>query len=307
MPVRYEDETAPRPTAASTGPARAAAEPRGPRGPRDRGKAARWVFGVLIGVLLVATVVGALSVRGERDREQTPAEDVATSAPPVVELPYGEAAVGAGATTVVAGIPSGYPRTTDGAVSAALTYANAAGTALFVTPEKRTQIAETIYTPAARENGVLTDEVAAAVQDELNVTPDGLGLRADGTIDASRRAFAECLYQYGAYRVDDVDASTDPSEVVVTTWAPCLNGVGSADDGSAVQVRWSEATTTMRWSGTDWQIAETTYPTHTPPAPDQPRAVNVSLTERARLLGDGWVVPADATDTFDPTIGIGEL
>lgn len=307
MPVRYEDDTTrPKPVSAGRAPSRE----QGGQAPRER-HLGRWVMVGVIVVLLIATVVGALSIRNQ---DQPAPTTEATGAP--VTLPVGEAAQNLGATEVVAGVPAGFPQSTEGAVSAMMTYGNAAGAALFRTPQERAEIAERIFTEKGRTASGLTDEVAAETQELLGVNEAGIAVRQDGSLDPARTAFAECAYEFGAYRVDSVttfqvaspepdEPTTLPTEVVVTTWSPCLSGVGGAQDVTDIEIRWTQQTSIMRWKGGDWRVDSTVYPDELAPAPSDLNDVGVSFAERARLLGEGWTLPADATEEVTPAFWAG--
>ncbi|MFI2486529.1 hypothetical protein ACH47X_06435 [Promicromonospora kroppenstedtii] len=278
MPVAHEEDTA-------RHPERAVADevglPEGdPQVRRDRRLGDR-IIGGLVGAVLIAAVVGVLGLRGgdELDPMFEPT-DVATA------LPVGEAAEGAGATGDVAGVPVGFPQSVDGAVSAMMTYGNAADAALFRTPQERAQIADRIFTDEGHAASGLTDQAAAEAQDRLG---------AD--------ALTGCAYEFGAYKVASVgssDAAQVPFWVVVSTWAPCLAGAGGAQDASDVDIRWTQRTSTLRWDGRDWRVEATVSSDDRVPVPAEPDDVAVTFEERARLVGKGWTLPADATEEVAP-------
>lgn len=277
MPVAHEEDTArPEPATADE-----VALPGGdPQVRRDRRLGNR-IIGGLVGAVLIAAVVGVLGLRGgdELDPVFEP-----TDAPTV--LPVGEAAEGAGATEDVDGVPVGFPQSVDGAVSAMMTYGNAADAALFRTPQERAQIAERIFTDEGHAASGLTDQAAAEAQDRLG---------AD--------ALTGCAYEFGAYKVVSVGsygAEQVPTEVVVSTWAPCLSGAGGAQDASDVDVRWTHRAGTLRWDGRDWRVQSIVTPDGRVPEPADPDDVAITFEERARLLGAGWTLPADATEEIPP-------
>ncbi|MFI2365167.1 hypothetical protein [Promicromonospora sp. NPDC019610] len=251
---------------------------------RDR-RLGSWIVGGLVGAVLMAAVVGMLGLRGADDLDPVFAPtDVPTA------LPVGGAAQGAGATEYVAGVPAGFPQSIDGAVSALMTYSNAADAALSRTPQERAEIAERIFTDQGRAASGLSDQAAADVQD-----------RPDAT------AFTGCAYEFGAYKVvsvgshsvespDPDEPAQVPTEVVVSTWARCLSGVGGARDTSDVDIRWTHHAATLRWDGRDWRVDTVVSPGGRVPEPDDPDDIAITLEERARLLGTGWTLPADATE-----------
>lgn len=288
MPVRFEDHTPPtRPqTDASTG------EPGG----RGRGSMGRWLIAGLFVVLLVAVIIGALNVRGERNDPGAAPSATGPTAP--VELPVGQAAEGLGATDNIVGVPAGFPQTVDGAVSAALTWDNAVSASYFQPVAVRERLAERIYTAEAQQLDPLGDEVAQQVREGLGVDASG-----NGTDQPLLHAYSKRLWKYGAYRVDDVQPSQDaPTEVTVSAWAPSLTGLGAPSALDDVEVFWGQKQFTLRWSGSDWQIADGQQVTEQPPAPDEPGEPWVTFTERARLLGAGWQMTADASDQEDPSV-----
>ena len=297
-------------------PERAAADevglPEGdPQVRRDR-RLGNWIMGGLIGAVLIAAVVGVLGLRGgdELDPMFEPT-DVATA------LPVGEAAEGAGATGDVAGVPVGFPQSVDGAVSAMMTYGNAADAALFRTPQERSEIANRIFTDEGHAASGLTDQAAVEAQERLGVNEAGVAERWNGSLDPARTAFVGCAYEFGVYRVVSVgSASVVPpspgepaqllSQVVVTTWSPCLSGVAGTQDASDVDIRWTQRTSTLRWDGRDWRVEATVSSDDRVPVPADPDDVAVTFEERARLVGKGWTLPADATEKIPPDFWSGD-
>lgn len=291
MPVRYEDQ--PGPIRSENNEAYRETEP-STAGAKRSGGVGRWFLGGLFVVLLVAVVIGALNVRAQRNE----AEPTPTASAGPVELPRGKAAEGEGATDNLVGAPVGFPRTADGAASAALTWQNSISAAYFQPAAVRERLAARLYTREAQQLDPLGDKVATQVQDGLHVDATGHGIE-----QPILHAYSKCLTQYGAYRVDDASsAESKPTEVTVTTWAPCLTGLGATGALDDVDVIWTEQSWTLTWSGKDWQISGGKQATQTPPAPDKPGEPWVSFTERARLLGAGWQVTADATDKEDASV-----
>lgn len=286
MPVAHEEDTA-RPEHAAPD---VVASPEGdPHVRRDR-RLGNWIIGGLVGAVLIAAVVGVLGLRGGGELDPVFAPTDAPTA-----LPVGEAAEGTGATEDVAGVPAGFPQSVDGAVSALMTYSNAADAALFRTPQERAEIAERIFTDQGRAASGLTDQAAAAAQDRQRAA-----------------AFTGCAYEFGAYKVVSVgshsvvspspdEPAQAPTEVVVSTWAPCLSGLGGAQDTSDVDIRWTHHAATLRWDGRDWRVDSVVSPGGRVPVPDDPDDVAITFQERARLLGTGWTLPADATEETSST------
>ncbi|MFD6446667.1 hypothetical protein ACFWEJ_16300 [Promicromonospora sp. NPDC060204] len=270
---------------------------------RDR-HLGNWITGGLVGFLLIAAVVSLLGLPGE-DRS-----DLTFGGGDVRALPVGDAAQDAGATEEVAGIPAGFPQSVDGAVSAMMTYRNAADAALFRTSQERAEIAYRIFTDEGLLASGLSDQAALEAQERLGVNEAGVAERGDGSLDPTRTAFAVCAYELGAYRVASVVSNSVvspgpgepaqlPTEVVVTTWSPCLSGVGGTQDVAEVDIRWSLQASALRWDDGDWRV-DTVYPDDAAPEPADPNDVAVTFDERARLLGKGWTLPADATEEVAP-------
>lgn len=302
MPVRYDDAARPMPSVA------AQESPRedDPQVRRDQ-RLGNWAMAGLAAFLLGAAVVG---MSGGVPRQDELAPSLGSTAVPT-SLPTGRAAQDAGARNDVAGVPTGFPQTVAGAVSAMMTYNNAAGAAMFRAPQERAQIGHRIYTDEGYAASGLTDEAATETRERLGVNEAGVAVREDGSLDLARTAFAACAYEFGAYRVTSLGGSGSrspgpgepafiPHQVVATTWSPCLSGVGGAHDHADIGIRWVEQTSILRWDGADWRIESTVSPDDPAPVPADPIDVAVTFEERARLLGKGWTLPADATEELSP-------
>lgn len=292
MPVRFEDDANNTPAATSPTPA-----------PRRRRP--RWLLIALpLGILLVGLIGAQLreTPTDDGDGRETPGGKPGA-------LPTGEATAIGGGTRSVFGVPVGYPQTLAGATSAAITYDAATVGKGMWSKDSRTAINDYIFTAEARGSAI-TDELAVKAEKATGLNDSGQVLNPDGTINTQLRLYADCYPKYGAYRVLNVTPDkTTPTSVTVQTWRPCVFGPGDENDTSKVAIQWQWTTKTVSWVEGDWRISKLENATTQAPAPSPARKINPTFAERARLLGagDGWMLPVNASETYDPTIGIPPL
>ncbi|MEE1931363.1 hypothetical protein V1J52_24910 [Streptomyces sp. TRM 70351] len=200
------------------------------RGPAVRpGRSLLAVVGVV--VLLIAAI--AFATRGGGG-----AEDDAESREARPTAPTGVAPVEAGD-----GIPSGFPRTEQGAQSAAANYAVALVSADIIRPGERPRIIETVFVP----------EQADAMRQKLDdaYTTDFLekvGLDADG--DAPEG------YTYVSRTVPVgtrlVSFAPDTAELAV--WCTGVYGMAGPESRTPVRTDWFTMHLTLRWADGDWKV-----------------------------------------------------
>ena len=150
-------------------------------------------------------------------------------------------ALGSNATRIAAGVPAGYPKTREGAQSAAVNYAVAYGSADMFVAERRRQIVDAIVERSRREDLLRQlDQAFTAVArgyqlDESGQPPDGL------TFVARTAPIGVRLVEYGG------------GKATVDVWTTGV--VGLAGEGSPMPVTeaWSTSTVRLEWSDNDWK------------------------------------------------------
>ncbi|MGD7708119.1 hypothetical protein [Microlunatus sp. Y2014] len=214
-------------------------------------------------------------------------------------LTRGTVAVEASHSDAVYGVPVGYPQTVDGGIAAAINYDAAGYAPAMFNKKTRAILYDRIYTstfraelftdkewrqfhPWANDAGQVVDEKSGKVIDEL-------------------RVISGCYPRYGAYRVINIQPdSAQPSEITISNWMPCVKGPGNDTDLSQVRLVWEFNTVTVRWEETDWRIAYSSSRTSRETQPEDRRVSNQTFAARAKVLGIGWQVPADATEEALP-------
>ncbi|HEX5567611.1 MAG TPA: hypothetical protein VFY14_11910 [Streptomyces sp.] len=224
-----------------------------PRRPPVRvGRGLVTVVGVV--VLLIAAL--AFANRGGGDAPSNAGgPDAHGSAQPTA--PTGERPV----TTRTGDIPTGFPRTEQGAQSAAANYAVAlGGTGMFNT-ERRHRIVDTLYTPrtAARLKQTQDRAYSAAFLSRLGL--DAQGEAPDGMTFVSHTVpVGTKVTEYG----DD--------SATVEVWHTGLFGMAGDDSTTPVTTTWKTWTFQLRWNGTDWKITDDSQQDGPAPVPGDIRA-----------------------------------
>ncbi|MET9506123.1 hypothetical protein ABZY42_31175 [Streptomyces sp. NPDC006622] len=144
------------------------------------------------------------------------------------------------------GIPSGFPRTQQGAESAAANYAVVLGSAEMFDTARRHQIVDTVYAP----------DVAAARQSALDTAYSSetflsnIGLDKDGTAPTGQ-AFVSRIVPVGtkatAYGVDTA---------IVEVWYTSLFGLSGEASTNPVSESWYTTTYQLEWINDDWKVAD---------------------------------------------------
>jgi hypothetical protein len=224
-------------------------EPR--RQPVRVGRSMVTVVGVV--VLLVAAL--AFANRGGGDGSPGGGQSVRDDARPTA--PTGERPV----TGRSGGVPAGFPRTEQGAQSAAANYAVAlGGTGMFET-EHRHMLVDALYTPeaAARVKGLQDKAYSRAFLERLGLTPEGEA--PDGMTFVSRTVpVGTKVAEYGD------DGAT------VEVWYTGLIGMAGEESTIPVTTTWKTWTFRLRWSGSDWKITEDSQKDGPAPVPGDLRA-----------------------------------
>lgn len=143
-----------------------------------------------------------------------------------------------------AGIPTGYPRTPQGAQSAAANYAVALGGSGMFTPQSRHAIVTTIYAP----------DIIAAQQARLDSAYTDatflkhIGLTANGTAPAGMTLVSR-TNPVGA-KIDSLSGDTAKVEV----WYSSLFGLAGNGSTNPVSESWYTDTFQLSWADSDWKM-----------------------------------------------------
>ncbi|OYN89543.1 hypothetical protein CGZ91_11730 [Parenemella sanctibonifatiensis] len=215
----------------------------------------------------------------------TPSAGADTSAPPPSVEPLERSVVPVGAeyaTGKVGPLFTGYEQTPDGATAAALNYIMAIGSPEMYDDRTRHQVEAYMYVDAATaKKWGLSDELAAKLRSKLGTDSTGKPL------DPTKTNYSGYYPELGAFQVMKVVGNT---EVTIMVWYPAVDGVGNKRADLLMQ--WNYTQFRLVWSDGDWRIADW-LDTPTPPSP---KGLELSFDERARLLGKGWQLPANAVE-----------
>ncbi|MFD0278386.1 hypothetical protein ACFVHB_31375 [Kitasatospora sp. NPDC127111] len=230
----------------------------------------------LLTVLAVVTLlVVAISIanRGKADpgtggRSADAAPTAASGAGPA---PSGDQPVG----TTTNGIASGFPRTDQGAQSAAANYAVAIGSADMFRTDSRHTIVATITDPSA----------TATLQSRLD---QGFGgdTAARYGLDAQGRAPKGLTFVSRTVPAGTKSVNYSDNDAKVEVWCTGLTGLAGERSVQPVTANWFTLTLTLRWTGTDWKLAD--YASRQGPAPmpgDQQAATAEEITGAVQQFG----------------------
>jgi hypothetical protein len=193
---------------------------------------------VAIGAAVVAVMaIGAVLVGVGGRTSATPPP--ATSTPSAVQAAVDddEPPAGQGPSDLIAGVGVGFPRDEAGAVAAAVSYARAPQSWLYLSDDDVTAGVAGIVVPEAR------DELAGDVVQEVRLLRTELE-QASGTV--------WFVVSPLATRVDDYDE--DSGRAVVRVWSV---RVLSAEGVAVPQSGWQTTTFRLRWHDDDWKIVST--------------------------------------------------
>ncbi|MFB0620988.1 hypothetical protein [Streptomyces sp. AGS-58] len=223
-----------------------------PRRPqRSSSKSLVTVVGVV--VLLIAAI--AFANRGD----DTPTDTATTkgSRPQTSSTaPSGTHPVG----TKTTGIPSNFPRTEQGAQSAAANYAVILWSDSMVDTLSRHSIIDAVADRSAanRLRSVFDANYSAAFLRNVGLNPDGSALKGDTFVDRTLPAGTK-ITSYSA------EAAT------VEVWCNTLFGLAGESSNNPVTSGWSTVTFKLKWNGSDWKVLETSQKTGpTPITGDNP-------------------------------------
>lgn len=197
----------------------------------DRVKKGLMLAGVLVlGVILGAALRGTAAPSPDKSAAARPAPGTDEDGDSQDE---GQTDGGLGPTASAGGVGVGYEHSEQGAVAAAMSYATAAQSWLYLSEEDVTAAAESVVVPRERDRLVesLVDDIRM-LQDELTST--------SGTVWYVMSPLATSLESYGEDRA------------VVRVWTV---RVLSADGVAVPQSGWQTITLDLEWDG-DWLVAD---------------------------------------------------
>jgi hypothetical protein len=182
--------------------------------------------------------------QGEAAAQEVPSTGssaASTQAEPDVRATPTTAALPGGATALRAGVPVGYPKTEEGAQSAAVNYAVAYGSADMFVPERRHAIVTTIVERARRQDLLRElDQAFSAVGkgyqlDESGQAPAGL------TFVSRTAPVGVRLVAFGG------------GNATVEVWTAGIVGLAGEGSPTPVTEAWATATVQLHWSDKDWK------------------------------------------------------
>lgn len=197
----------------------------------------------LIGVVgVVVLLIAAIAFANRGDSGGSPDRDSGKNTAARPTAPTGERPV----TGSESGIASGFPKTEQGAESAAANYAVALGGDGMFRDETRQKIIDTVYAP----------EAAAARRADLNKVYTGeaflagIGLEADGS--APKGMTFVCRINPVGTKVEKFGDGT----AAVSVWYSTLFGLAGESSKNPVSESWYTNTLQLKWVGNDWRVTD---------------------------------------------------
>ncbi|MFZ4135359.1 hypothetical protein [Streptomyces koyangensis] len=163
--------------------------------------------------------------------------------------------------TQASGIPTGHPRTKQGAESAAANYAVALGSADMFGEERRSQILETIIVPSEVQR--FRDSLDKAYSKPLF---QNLGLREDGS-SPDGLTFVSRTTPIGTTAAKYTDTKT-----TLSVWCSGLLGLAGETSTNPVTSSWFTITMELHWVDGDWKIFTHSQKDGPAPVPGDERA-----------------------------------
>lgn len=200
-----------------------------------------------VGALIVVVVVVAsllFAANRSQDEANSPAHDAGTTsgAPdtaPSAGAPLSDARLPQGNS---AGVPVGYPQTSEGAQSAAANFVVAYGSDRMFLAQPRAAIITTITAPSVRA-GLLS------AADRVFRTQTGtFGLQADGT--APKGMTFVCR----AVPMGTKPTAYDRTSATVEVWSVGVVGLAGAGSTKPVGEAWNTTTMRLSWTDGDWKM-----------------------------------------------------
>lgn len=165
----------------------------------------------------------------------------ASSTPGAAAATAPASSFGGQATRLRAGIPVGYPKTKEGAQSAAVNYAVAYGSADMFDPARRHDIVTAIVDPKRR------DDLLGELDDAFTSAGQGYQL------DESGRAPAGLIFVSRTAPVGVKLKRYDGGNATVEVWTAGIVGLAGQNSPTPVTEAWATATVQLRWSHGDWK------------------------------------------------------
>ncbi|MFE7674619.1 hypothetical protein ACFU5N_20675 [Streptomyces albidoflavus] len=163
--------------------------------------------------------------------------------------------------TATSGIPTGHPRTKQGAESAAANYAVALGSAEMFGEERRSQILETIIVPSEVQR--FRDSLDKAYSKPLF---QNLGLREDGS-SPEGLTFVSRTTPIGTTAAKYTDTKT-----TLSVWCSGLLGLAGETSTNPVTSSWFTITMELHWVDGEWKIFTHSQKDGPAPVPGDERA-----------------------------------
>jgi hypothetical protein len=267
-----------------------------PRRRSRRGLAAAVVVGVAVLVL-------ALLTHDKTKETASAAEPDGPGAPPAVAAGLARGAAsstGSTATRLVSGKPRGFPHTEVGAIEAATSYMATAYDLMRMPKPARAAYVKDV----TGQTGDTGERAAAAFRARYYLNEQGQPVGpATGQLVPNVRFTSACYPALGAYKIEE--ASTD--KVRVQAWFPCVAGTIPTQGVPNLEVIWTQGIGELTWKGADWVATGGSRP-QALIKPVNSNQVALPFAQRAQLLGPGWTLYSDASETLPADLAeLGEL
>ncbi|MFF9089971.1 hypothetical protein ACF1BE_26885 [Streptomyces sp. NPDC014991] len=233
-----------------------------PRRPhRSSSKSLVTVVGVV--VLLIAAI--AFANRG--DDTATDAATTKGSRPQTSSTaPSGTHPVG----TKTTGIPSGFPRTEQGAQSAAANYSVVLVSADILKPMRRSEIVSQVF--AADQQDALASKFNKAYGKEFLAN---LGLDANGNAPAGH------TYVSRTAPIGTKTTTYSGTTATIEVWCTGVFGTAGDDSTNPVISDWFTMTLELSWSGDDWKVSRFSQKDGPAPVPGDDKASSADQMAKA--------------------------
>ncbi|MET7702829.1 hypothetical protein [Streptomyces sp. NPDC005485] len=214
-----------------------------PYGGARRGRSSSRSLVTVVGVVVLLIAAIAFANRGGDD-DSSSGSDSTNKTKTSATAPSGERPV----DSKVAGIPSGFAHSEQGAGSAAANYGVALGSTGMFATDQRHALVNAVYAP----------EVAAARQSDLDkaYSSEGfltnIGLNKDGSAP-NGQTFVSRIIPVGT-KVTSFSATNSTVEL----WYTSLFGLSGEGSTNPVSESWFTTTYQLKWINGDWKVADFT-------------------------------------------------
>ncbi|MEV0603687.1 hypothetical protein AB0I82_30920 [Streptomyces sp. NPDC050315] len=214
-------------------------------GRRPRGGMSSRNLVTIVGVvvLLIAAIAFANRGGGTSDPDSTDTNSGAPAAQPT--SPTGQQPV-SGKNSQNPAIPSGFPKSEQGAQSAAANYAVALASDGMYKPDARDAIIEAVYAPSAAAD---RKKALRRVYGDPEVLA-GAGLGKDGTVPDGM-TFVSRANPVGT-KVEKFGGTS----ATVAVWYSSLFGLAGEGSENPVTESWYTTTMKLQWAGGDWKVTD---------------------------------------------------